>query len=336
MKKMSSFKKSVLSIVFMSAVTGSFISWDKYQPRHETQSLVEFYENRDLIDHFAFLETIDYANKTSSMKAEEKLLIESELIAQTLAENIYEREVSSTNDLLVNPEQLYSRDLNSQSINLKLLNSEYLPLDKSDSEQIYSEISEAILFAFDSSKVANDYFPLLNETAKRMQDENIETSKTWQVVGYADIAGNNIYNSQLASKRAQAVTEYLVNKGVNANKLMIVSLGESQSEGSEHSEENNRLARRVEIHDYDNLVATLSEQFNSQIKREIANQRNAELLQLKRQQIAYQQELQQLNETKALAELQQITKNQQITSEVENQFEFSQQQKENLTTVMKL
>ena len=222
MKNMSSFKKSVLSIVFMSAVTGSLISWDKYQPRHETQSLIEFYENRDLINHFAFLETIDYSNKNAALLTEEKRLIEAELMAQSLAENIYAREednLYSSNNIQETESSSTGKPLVeiTKSDIIAPLSKDKVAMENQNMEQPSKEvISEQVLFAFDSSEVEDTYLPLLNKTAEIMQDESIEDSKTWQVVGYADLTGNDIYNDKLAHKRAQSVTEYLVNKGAES------------------------------------------------------------------------------------------------------------------------
>lgn len=345
MKNMSSFKKSVLSIVFMSAVTGSLISWDKYQPRHETQSLIEFYENRDLINHFAFLETIDYSNKNAALLTEEKRLIEAELMAQSLAENIYAREegnLYSSNNIQETESSSTGKPLVeiTKSDIITPLSKDKVAMENQNVEQPSKEvISEQVLFAFDSSEVEDTYLPLLNKTAEIMQDESIEDTKTWQVVGYADLTGNDIYNDKLAHKRAQSVTEYLVNKGVQEDKLIIVSLGESQAKQAEHNEENSRLARRVEIHDYDNLVATLSEQFNQQINEEIANIKKQALSQLKREHLAYQLKSQQQavkseNQQKNImaTDIEKAT----VKSKPHHNFEFSAQQKDNMATLMKL
>ena len=49
------------------------------------------------------------------------------------------------------------------------------------------------------------------------------------VVGYADRIGNAAYNEKLALKRAKAVHDYLLHKGVKAKKIEVRSLGESNS-----------------------------------------------------------------------------------------------------------
>jgi outer membrane protein OmpA-like peptidoglycan-associated protein len=350
MKNMSSFKKSVLSIVFMSAVTGSFISWDKYQPRHETQRLVEFYQDRNLFDHFVSIEnTHSLQDQTLAMIQEENALLEAELIAQTLAENMFAMEAEAIyRENLINSETYLlstQEDNNIQAFAISQADNQTnnLPVVKElqvsvsndvlDKDEISKTvISEKILFAFDSSEIADGYLPLLNETAIRMQDDTVEESKIWQVVGYADLQGNNIYNSRLAEKRAQAVTEYLLDKGVDEDKLIVLSLGESQSASRLPNHENNRLDRRVEIHDYQELITNLSKQFDAQINMEKANHEKHEGY-LKKQLLAHQEMLGQFEESN--------TKHsdgdkQNDSKEPENKFELSQQQKEKITTVMKL
>ena len=100
-----------------------------------------------------------------------------------------------------------------------------------------------------------------------MQSDSVNQEMVWQVVGYADRSGNYIYNSKLARKRAQAVAEYLVNKGVNEDQLAIISLGTSNPPNDERSIENNRNERRVEIHAYQAEITALLEQHNMQIKQ---------------------------------------------------------------------
>ena len=84
----------------------------------------------------------------------------------------------------------------------------------------------------------------------------------WQVVGYADPSGNANYNKKLAQKRAATVAQFLVNKGVDEDPLVILSLGASQPQQHLFNKENNRLDRRVEIHAYQAEITALAKQLN--------------------------------------------------------------------------
>ena len=48
------------------------------------------------------------------------------------------------------------------------------------------------------------------------------------IVGHADTSGPRDYNQKLASKRANAVRDALIQRGVDANILMVDSRGESE------------------------------------------------------------------------------------------------------------
>ncbi|MCP4322616.1 MAG: OmpA family protein [Alteromonadales bacterium] len=252
MNTVSTFKKSVLSIVIISAVTASFISWDKYQPRHETKAMVAFYQNRDFDKAELLLQGMVSADSdTLAAIAEENLVAEVELISSSITESSYSPEADEPYDIEEESTQLQMWQEDSPQVNGK---------------QEGVVIANRLLFGFDSSEVSADYYNSLDETARLMQDERIDNSMVWQVVGYADRSGNYIYNSKLARKRAQAVAKYLVNKGVNEEQLAVISLGTSSPLNEERSIENNRNERRVEIHAYQAEVTALLEQYNKQVE----------------------------------------------------------------------
>lgn len=341
---MSSFKKSVLSIVILSAVTGSFISWDKYQPRLETQSMTDFYQNRGLTDKVTLLENMDSSEiETLASIAEDQLIEEAELIAQELAESEYSPESGESygktfEGILENEEFI----LVEESVLTTIESTVDSTIDSTiNSESSNVVIAGKILFAFDSSTVTDDYFPLLNETAQSMQDESLDKEKIWQVVGYADLSGNYIYNSKLAKKRAQAVTDYLVNKGVNEDQLITVSLGASQPVYAERNDENNRLERRVEIHDFQQQVAISSDQFNERLAIEITQRKNKKLLAIQKALVEQQFAESQLVESdfmekqllgRELVENQLIEQMEPVKGSPE--IDFAQEKIQSMTTVM--
>lgn len=238
----NTFKKSVLSIVIISAVTGAFISWDKYQPRHETTTMVEFYQNRGLDGNDLFTQSI--ASTDSEVLA---LIAEENLMQDIILEAHYSPEAD---------EAYYETEL---ALKVETIDEEKVRVDEA------MVIENQLLFAFDSTQINPDYFSSLNKTALFMQQHSKESNKVWQVVGYADRSGNALYNSKLAKKRAQIVAEYLINKGVNEDQLAIISLGASAPLNTERSIENNRHERRVEIHDYQEEITALVEQLNKPV-----------------------------------------------------------------------
>ncbi len=85
-------------------------------------------------------------------------------------------------------------------------------------------MSATELFGFDSAKLAAGQ-PKLDDIANVLNAnsgiDNVVIS------GYTDRLGSDKYNLKLSERRANAVKDYLVSKGVAANRLNAVGKGES-------------------------------------------------------------------------------------------------------------
>lgn len=68
-----------------------------------------------------------------------------------------------------------------------------------------------------------------------------------QIIGHANISGNEANNLILSKKRAEAVSEYLLKKGINKNFIEVQFLGDSQSSHLPKNENNLKQNRRVDI-----------------------------------------------------------------------------------------
>jgi outer membrane protein OmpA-like peptidoglycan-associated protein len=69
----------------------------------------------------------------------------------------------------------------------------------------------------------------------------------WEVGGYTDGVGSVNYNLGLSQRRAQAVVDYLITKGVNSNNLKVVGYGKSNPIATNDTPEGRAMNRRVEI-----------------------------------------------------------------------------------------
>lgn len=68
-----------------------------------------------------------------------------------------------------------------------------------------------------------------------------------EISGHTDDIGKDVENQVLSEKRALSVTQYLVQKGVNALNIKSVGFGKSKPIVPNNSEENRQINRRIEI-----------------------------------------------------------------------------------------
>ena len=85
-------------------------------------------------------------------------------------------------------------------------------------------LSTTELFAFDKATL-NMPQPKLDEIAAALQSDTSITDV--DVTGYADRLGSDKYNLKLSQRRADAVREYLVGKGVDGSRLKAYGKGEA-------------------------------------------------------------------------------------------------------------
>jgi len=83
-------------------------------------------------------------------------------------------------------------------------------------------------------------------------DKDVATLKEWgdvkvEVAGHTDSVGTDDYNMGLSMRRAQAVRNYLVDKGIAADRLTVRGYGESQPVADNATVEGRFQNRRVEL-----------------------------------------------------------------------------------------
>ncbi|CAN5205656.1 hypothetical protein BH09SUM1_BH09SUM1_20430 [soil metagenome] len=104
-----------------------------------------------------------------------------------------------------------------------------------------------VMFALDSAD--------LNDAASTQTEKNaayLEKHPELMVVlrGHTDDSGTEEYNFSLGSRRAQVVRDYLISKGVPADRLETMSLGEAMPLASGEDEATRSKNRRVEFFVY--------------------------------------------------------------------------------------
>ena len=102
----------------------------------------------------------------------------------------------------------------------------------------------SVLFDFDESKLLEDAKLRLDSAAALLYRN---TSMFLRVIGHTDIVGEAGYNMQLSEKRAQAVIDYLTEKGIDADRLSIDYKGSQDPVASNSDAEGRKQNRRVEF-----------------------------------------------------------------------------------------
>jgi outer membrane protein OmpA-like peptidoglycan-associated protein len=105
-------------------------------------------------------------------------------------------------------------------------------------------VLEGVNFDFDKAVIRpQDYAKL---------DQNVDALKAWgdvdvEVAGHTCNIGTEEYNLGLSQRRAEAVRNYLVSKGVSADRLTVRGYGESRPAFSNATREGRAQNRRVEL-----------------------------------------------------------------------------------------
>lgn len=111
-------------------------------------------------------------------------------------------------------------------------------------EGIIVEFNDKILFGFDKSDLnegAKGNIDKLVTILNKYPDTNIE------VQGHTDNTGTDKYNMSLSKRRASAVSNYLVAKGISSRRITTKGYGESAPNYSNETEETRAQNRRVEF-----------------------------------------------------------------------------------------
>jgi peptidoglycan-associated lipoprotein len=90
-----------------------------------------------------------------------------------------------------------------------------------------------VLFGYDSWTISEDGRQALNRNADWIKSN---PSALVKVEGHCDERGTSAYNLVLGEKRAKAARNYLVELGVGANRLSVVSYGKERPSCNEHAE----------------------------------------------------------------------------------------------------
>ncbi len=101
-----------------------------------------------------------------------------------------------------------------------------------------------IFFEFGKYELLPDSYPELNRLLKLMQEK--PTLKI-QIEGHTDNVGSDKANIELSQNRANSVYNYLVEKGIDANRIKVFGYGKSKPIANNQTDEGRQRNRRVEF-----------------------------------------------------------------------------------------
>ena len=99
-------------------------------------------------------------------------------------------------------------------------------------------------FDFDKSTIKPEGKQVLDQVAQQAGSVNLETVIA---TGHTDSIGTEAYNQKLSERRANTVKQYLISKGVPADRIYAEGKGELQPVASNKTREGRAKNRRVEI-----------------------------------------------------------------------------------------
>jgi OOP family OmpA-OmpF porin len=86
-------------------------------------------------------------------------------------------------------------------------------------------LSTDVLFGFNQAELTPSGQQRLDDLAKSAQGANVDRVV---LIGHADRIGSEDYNRELSEQRAQAVADYLAQKGVDSSRLQVEGRGKSE------------------------------------------------------------------------------------------------------------
>ena len=111
-------------------------------------------------------------------------------------------------------------------------------------DELVLDMPSGITFDFDSTAIR----PQFRQTLDQVADTLSRYDQTYvDVYGHTDSVGSDAYNQGLSERRASAVADYLVTRGVQSARLGTRGFGETQPVAPNDSEEGRAENRRVEI-----------------------------------------------------------------------------------------
>lgn len=111
-------------------------------------------------------------------------------------------------------------------------------------DNVVLNMPSSVTFATDSAQISPAFQATLDQVASTISEYS---DTRVRIAGHTDSTGSDTYNQQLSERRAQAVANYLMGRGVASSRISTVGHGETQPVASNDTPEGRQANRRVEI-----------------------------------------------------------------------------------------
>ncbi len=122
------------------------------------------------------------------------------------------------------------------------------PTQETEDNKQVIEINDGVLsinieFDFDSDVIGKDFYPHLDKIFNLLNSTPVRII----LAGHTDNTGPDSYNQRLSERRAESVYRYIVEKGIDPDKIITKGYGSSKPLTSNATREGRRRNRRVEF-----------------------------------------------------------------------------------------
>jgi peptidoglycan-associated lipoprotein len=118
------------------------------------------------------------------------------------------------------------------------------PGDKYNSYSKSVPLNGTIHFAYDSSRLSSDDRRILQNIVSGLLKK---TKTRIRIAGHCDVRGTQAYNLALGDRRAHAVKRFMVNAGIDPDRIRTISYGEEKPIAYGRGEKAHAQNRRAEI-----------------------------------------------------------------------------------------
>ena len=127
---------------------------------------------------------------------------------------------------------------------VKQVDTVYIREVKDRERDFNREMAGLVLFDINSSQIRPEAYPVLNDAALFLKEN---PHVTVIVEGHADITGNDRINQPLSERRARAVADYLIRRGIEEHRLTPIGYGSKRPKDTNETAEGRQMNRRMDF-----------------------------------------------------------------------------------------